>query len=160
MVDVKDKVSEFFNHRNNLELVLRIVQWLVAVVSFLCSTAVTGLGAGDFAFLLTYTLWVYTVLYIVFVLRQEKLTLLPVHKLIIDGGFALSLVAAGIALACSPLLRYCGGSCSAAYACVVFLFVGALIQGASVFVTYTQDYRTRDSDAEEFTSPPAAILGA
>ncbi|RHY07272.1 hypothetical protein DYB37_003254 [Aphanomyces astaci] len=156
---MKDKVSDFFNHRNNLELVLRVVQWFVAVVSFLCSTAVTGVGAGDFAFLMTYTLWVYTLLYIVLVLRQEKLSLLPLHKIFVDSGFTLSLFAAGIAVACSPMIRYCGGGgCGAAYACVVFLFVGSLTQGASVYITYTQEYRHRSSD--EFASPPAAILQA
>ncbi|CAK4711759.1 unnamed protein product [Aphanomyces euteiches] len=157
MDDLKEKADEFFEEKSNLELILRVIQWFAAVVAFLCSTAITGLGAGDFAFLTTYTVWVYTLLYVIFVLRQKKIELLPLHKLVIDGVLTVMLFASGIAVAASNAFSYCrAGSCGGAYACVIFLFVGTLVQGASVWITYTQEYRRRDS--ENIDSPPAPML--
>ncbi|KAF0691638.1 Aste57867_17168 [Aphanomyces stellatus] len=157
MEDVNDKVDAFFSRKDNLELILRGVQFVLAVISFLCSTAVTGLKSGDYAFITTYTVWVYTLLYIIFVLRQKKVELIPLHKLAIDGVFTLLLLIAGIAVAASGAFTICNlfGTCGAAYACVVFLFVGAGTQGASVYITYTQEYRT---DVDDHIDSPDAML--
>ncbi|EQC31111.1 hypothetical protein SDRG_11296 [Saprolegnia diclina VS20] len=141
-------------NKNHLELLLRGAMGLCALTTFATSTVVTGIASGDFAFLLSYTLLLYTAFYVVFVLRQKTILLELRTKGAIDGGFGLLLFLAAIWLIASRAFTYCTiSSCAGAYACVVFLFVGAFIQGASVYLVYTQLYRRDSIDTTSIESP-------
>ncbi|OQR83673.1 hypothetical protein ACHHYP_14425 [Achlya hypogyna] len=145
-------------NKAQLEMVLRGAQGLCALITFGTSTVVTGIAAGDFAFLVSYNMLAFAILYVVFVLYQKKVTLSLKTTAIMDATGGLFVFVAAIWLIASKAFAYChASSCGGAYACVVFLFVGTFIQAAAVYLAYIQLYRRRDTEEPTTIESPTVL---
>ncbi|OQR96705.1 hypothetical protein THRCLA_21987 [Thraustotheca clavata] len=141
-------MNAIFQSKENLEMIVRGAQFLCGVIIFATSTSITGIGSGDFAFLISYNIVLYAILYTVFVLKTRQIDMKLTIKASIDAILTLLLFIAAIWLVSSRTFTYCQfTSCAAAYACAVFLFAGTFIQGSSVYLTYIE--MTREEDDHE-----------
>jgi hypothetical protein len=131
------------SYTNHLEVILRVSQAVCALLTFATGTAMTGFPVGNFAFILSYTVLLYSFWTIVCAATQKHSMNVPPSAslfsskrppVILDSAVTIMLVLAGIAVSFSRAFSFCSAhvSCASAYACVFLLFVGSILQGVSV----------------------------
>ncbi|KDO28916.1 hypothetical protein SPRG_05787 [Saprolegnia parasitica CBS 223.65] len=148
-------MNSFFAGANQLQLLTRGAQCAISAIAFFCVTGVTGLHAGDFAFVTTFTLAAHAALYYLLAIHFKKLELSAFTVLVTDGVLgALALVAAIVLAASSSAFFYChANSCGALYIATIGLFLGALLQGFLTYLSYAALYLTPTNAVEDLENP-------
>ncbi|EQC31986.1 hypothetical protein SDRG_10186 [Saprolegnia diclina VS20] len=140
-------MTSFIAGANQLQLLTRGAQFAVSAIAFFCVTGVTGLSAGDFAFVTAFLLAAHAALYYLLAIHFKKLELSAFTVLVTDGVLgALALIAAIVLAASSKAFFYChANSCGALYIATIGLFLAAAIQGFLAYLSYAALYLTPNS---------------
>ncbi|KAG9412069.1 hypothetical protein AC1031_017700 [Aphanomyces cochlioides] len=131
-------------------LIGRVVVLVSTIISFFCCTAVTGVSAGDYAFLVSFIALAYTLLHAYFVTFKRNVTFTYMTQLIIDAVLAILLFAGAIAVVTSPWAKWYGLP-GAGTAAVVFIFFAT---AAQIAVIVMQVMAANRSDEPTLETPP------
>ncbi|CAK4669045.1 hypothetical protein LEN26_016897 [Aphanomyces euteiches] len=131
-------------------LIGRVVVLVSTIISFFCCTAVTGVSAGDYAFLVSFIALAYTLLHAYFVTFKRNVTFTFRAQLVIDAVLAILLLAGAIAVVTSPWAKWYGLP-GAGTAAVVFIFFAT---AAQVAVIVMHVMATSRSDEPTLETPP------
>ncbi|KAF0711539.1 Aste57867_5233 [Aphanomyces stellatus] len=151
-------------HYHHLRVGLRGTQAVFMFIAMLTASATTGVSAGDFALLLSYTVWIYASVW-AYVAAVKKTKLLEyAHQMAVDAALFVCLLAGGIALATSAWSTVCSNEvvktafhCGSYVACVVFLFFGMLVQLVVLVVVYFGRTREVNNNAATVPMDPASV---
>ncbi|CAK4438501.1 unnamed protein product [Aphanomyces euteiches] len=132
-------------HNGPLHIGLRGAQAVIMLIAFITATATTGVGPGDYAYLISFLVFVYASVWTFEAMTKQirgGQLLLYSTQLVVDSVLLVCLLAGGIALASSSWRTLCRSgirtvfNCSAFYSCIVFLFLGVLDQLLMLGVLY------------------------
>ncbi|KAH9097947.1 hypothetical protein LEN26_016883 [Aphanomyces euteiches] len=130
MVDL----TAFTTYPNNRVVLARLGVLVTTIISFFCSTKVTGPSYGDYCFLVSFIAIAYTLLHSYYVTYSNAVSVVHLHQLVTDGILAVLLLAGGIALAASNWASW--GLPAAGTVTIVFLFIATFFQIAVVVLLY------------------------
>ncbi|KAF0740374.1 hypothetical protein Ae201684P_016973 [Aphanomyces euteiches] len=135
-------------------LIARVAVLVSTVISFFCCTAVTGLSAGDYAFLVSFIALAYTLLHGYFVTYKKSVSFASMTQLIMDGILAILLLAGALAVVASPWASWFGLP-GAGTAAVIFLFFAT---GAQVVVIVMTHLSSKQSTQEPSVAPEGVYV--
>ncbi|KAG9412068.1 hypothetical protein AC1031_017699 [Aphanomyces cochlioides] len=137
-------------------LIARVAVLVSTVISFFCCTAVTGVSAGDYAFLVSFIALAYTLLHGYFVTYKKNVSFASMTQLILDGILAILLLAGALAVVASPWASWFGLS-GAGTAAVIFLFFATAAQVVVIVMTLLS---SKQSTQESSETPEGVYVAA